>query len=369
MKIKLTRISLAVFLGLGFVTALIPEAFSQQANWEKVLVDARKEGKVSVWGPPGALIRQNIVAAFGKAFPQIELEWQGIRSSAQAAKLQSERRGGLFGVDVLLTGTTTALTSHKPNGFLDPIRPTLILPEVTDPKNWLNNTIEYADEGGYSLAFVNFVLPRLAYNPEQVKPDEVDELREVLDPKWTGKIVVYDPIPAGAGHAFARWLWERLGPAESAKYLKALKAQAGAVSRETRTMLEWVGSGKYAIATNPDVEPLEQLLKLGLKIGIQGEFKDYGSEITPASGTIVLVNRAPHPSAARVFINWLLTKDGQTVWSVTLNQASRRVDVPTGHLPSYTLPKPGRKYDRFYFEKYVAKQPELEKLLADVFGK
>jgi ABC-type Fe3+ transport system substrate-binding protein len=133
-------------------------------------------------------------------------------------------------------------------------------------------------------------------------------------------------------------------------------------------MLEWVGSGKYAIATNPDVEPLEQLLKLGLKIGIQGEFKDYGSEITPASGTIVLMNKAPHPSAARVFINWLLGKEGQTVWSVTLNQASRRVDVPTGHLPSYILPKPGKKYDRFYYEKYVVKLPELEKLLAETFG-
>jgi len=134
-------------------------------------------------------------------------------------------------------------------------------------------------------------------------------------------------------------------------------------------MLEWVGSGKYAIATNPDVEPLEQLLKLGLKIGVQGEFKDYGSEVTPASGTMVLMNRAPHPNAARVFINWLLGKEGQTIWSVTLNQASRRVDVPTSHLPSYILQKPGRKYDRFYLEKYVMKQPEFENLLLEVFGK
>jgi iron(III) transport system substrate-binding protein len=370
MNIKLTGISLrAFFVGLGVVIVLASEAFSQQAKWEKVLADAQKEGKVEVWGPPGALIRQNVVAAFGKAFPKIELEWQGIRPASQAAKLQTERQGGLFSVDVLLTGTTTALTSHKPMGVLDPIRPALILPEVTDPKNWVNNTIEFADDGGYSLVFVNFVLPRLAYNPEQVKPEEVDELYKILEPKWKGKIVVYDPIPAGAGHAFARWLWERLGPAEATKYLKALKAQAGAVSRETRTMLEWVGSGKYAIATNPDVEPLEQLLKLGLKIGIQGEFKDYGSEVTPASGTMVLMNRAPHPNAARVFINWLLGKEGQTIWSVTLNQASRRVDVPTSHLPSYILQKPGRKYDRLYFEKYVMKQPEFENLLLEVFGK
>jgi hypothetical protein len=72
MNIKLTRISLRVFfVGLGVVIVLASEAFSQQAKWEKVLADAQKEGKVSVWGPPGSLIRQNVVAAFGKAFPKI----------------------------------------------------------------------------------------------------------------------------------------------------------------------------------------------------------------------------------------------------------------------------------------------------------
>src|SRR4030095_1022009 len=96
MNIKLTGISLrAFFVGLGVVIVLASEGFSQ-AKWEKVLADAQKEGKVEVWGPPGALIRQNVVAAFGKAFPKIELEWQGIRPASQAAKLQTERQGGLF---------------------------------------------------------------------------------------------------------------------------------------------------------------------------------------------------------------------------------------------------------------------------------
>ena len=352
---------------------LLRTAFSQtkpawQERWEKVLAGAKKEGTVAVWGPPGTLIRQHIVDGFTKAFPQIAIDWEGGRSAAQASKLDAERRGGLYSVDVLLTGTTTALTIHKPRGYIDPVKPALILPEVTDPKNWLNNTVEFADDAGHSLVFINFVLPRLAYDPNQVKPEEVDELYKVLAPKWKGKIVLYDPVPAGAGQAFMRWVWAKLGPEEGAKYIKALKAQAGAVSRETRAMLEWVANGKYAIAMNPDIEPLEQLLQLGLKIGVQGEFKDYGSEITPAAGNLVLANKAPHPNAATVFINWFLGKEGQTAWSTAVNQASRRLDVPTNHLPAYTLPKPGRKYDRLYFEKDVKAPAEMEKLLKELFG-
>ncbi len=352
---------------------LVQPAFSQakpawQERWEKVLAEAKKEGQVAVWGPPGTLIRQYVVDGFTKAFPQIAIDWQGGRSAAQAQKMDGERRGGLYSVDILLTGTTTALTVHKPRGYIDPVKPALILPEVTDPKHWSNNTIEFADESGHSLVFINFVLPRLAYDPSQVKPEEVDELYKVLAPKWKGKIVLYDLVPAGAGQAFARWIWAKLGPEEGAKYLRALRAQAGAVSRETRTMLEWVASGKYAIAMNPDIEPLEQLLKLGLKIGVQGEFKDYGSEITPAAGNLVLANKAPHPNAAMVFINWFLGKEGQTAWSTAVGQASRRLDVPTNHLPAYTLPKPGRKYDRLYFEKDVKAPPEMEKLLKELFG-
>lgn len=366
--------ALLISLSLSFSpAALLRPAFSQakpawQTTWDKVLADAKKEGQVVVWGPPGTLIRQNVVDGFSKAFPQIAIDWQGGRSAAQAQKLDGERRGGVYTVDILLTGTTTALTIHKPRGYIDPVKPALILPEVTDSKHWLNNTIEFADDGGHSLVFINFVLPRLAYDPNQVKPEEVDDLRDVLAPKWKGKIVLYDPVPAGAGQAFMRWIWTKLGPEEGAKYIRALKGQAGAVSRETRAMLEWVANGKYAIAMNPDIEPLEQLLKLGLKIGVQGEFKDYGSEITPAAGSLVLANRAPHPNAAKVFINWFLGKDGQTAWSTAVGQASRRLDVPSAHLPAYTLPKPGRKYDRLYFEKDVKAPEEMQRLLKELFG-
>jgi len=47
-----------------------------------------------------------------------------------------------------------------------------------------------------------------------------------------------------------------------------------------------------------------------------------------AGDVIVLFNRAPHPNAAKLFINWVLTKEGQTAWSATVKENSARTDVP-----------------------------------------
>jgi ABC-type Fe3+ transport system substrate-binding protein len=51
-----------------------------------------------------------------------------------------------------------------------------------------------------------------------------------------------------------------------------------------------------------------------------------------------LINRAPHPNAAKVFINWLLTKDAQVVWAPEVETNSRRVGVEPGN-PSFAVPR------------------------------
>jgi hypothetical protein len=68
-----------------------------------------------------------------------------------------------------------------------------------------------------------------------------------------------------------------------------------------------------------------------------------------------------------VFVNWLLTKDGQLAWSKAMDHVSLRTDVPTDHLPRYTVPKPGVKYWRGFSEEAQTRVPEEEKLLKELF--
>ncbi len=77
-------------------------------RWEKALAGAKKEGKVVVWGPPGELIRKALTEGFSKAFPDITIEYSGARGGEQATRIKAERDGGVYSVDLLLSGTTTA---------------------------------------------------------------------------------------------------------------------------------------------------------------------------------------------------------------------------------------------------------------------
>ena len=112
-----------------------------------------------------------------------------------------------------------------------------------------------------------------------------------------------------------------------------------------------------------------QLEKRGLKFGVVPEFKDYGSYLTPGFGSAMLVNRAPHPYASKVFLNWLLGKNGQTVFSMGMGYVSRRVDVSSDHVPSYWVPKSGVKYWPGYYEEDATMSPDQEKFLKATFGR
>lgn len=341
-----------------------------KARWEQVLTEAKKEGKVAVLGPPGDLARKAMTEGFQKAFPGIVVEFSSGRSGEQATKLKAERDAGIFSVDVFLGGTTTANTQVKPIGALDPIEPALMLPEVTDLKYWRNRRLEFSDnEQKYNLVFVNQLKTPLVYNLQQVKAEEIDHLYELLDPKWKGKIVINDPLPSGAGNVSFRWIWQSLGPEKATDYYKKIHAQAGVVDRDQRRQIEWVAQGKYAILLGPSDGVMAELLQRGLKLGILGEFKDYGTAITASFGSAMLINKAPHPNAAKVFLNWVLTKEGQTAWSRALDHVSRRLDVPTDHLPAYQIPKPGVKYWLSHYEKEVTRSPEEEKILGELFGR
>jgi len=123
-----------------------------------------------------------------------------------------------------------------------------------------------------------------------------------------------------------------------------------------------------------------QLAKRGLNFGVIPEFKDMGAYVSDSFGGVSLMNRAPHPNAGKVFINWLLGKAGQTAWSKAMEQVSRRADVPSDHVPSYMAPKPSARYwvsdykagDRYwvsYAENTSKRTKEEEKILEELFGR
>lgn len=338
-------------------------------GWEKVLTAAEKEGSVVVAGPSGSAIRNAITQGFSKAFPKIKLQYIGGRGGQLASRIRAERQGGIYSVDVLVQGTTTALIYFKPMGALNPVHETLILPAVKDTKYWQDDRLEFADKDrNLNLVFAVAAQSPIVYNLDQVKPEEIDELSELLNPKWKGKFLINDPIPSGSGNVTFRFIWQALGRNKAPDYFMKLREHAATVDRDERRMIEWIASGKYGFNLGSSGRITNELLDRGLKFGVLAEFEDHGTYVSPGPSSLALFNRAPHPNAAAVFINWLLTKEAQTAWSKASGFVSRRSDVPTDHLPSYVVPKPGRKYWSSYLEEYLHHSPEEEKVLKEIFG-
>jgi iron(III) transport system substrate-binding protein len=357
------------FASLSLLTHDSLSAQDWQEKWKGTLAQAKSESKVVVLGPPGELIRDALTEGFEKAFPGIRLEYVGGPPDPRVSRMRAERDAGIFSYDVFLGGTNTAVLALKPMGALDPIKPALILPEVTDLKNWRNGRWLSVDkEGIYVLAFAGQVSSVLAYNVEQVKAQEVDELFELLDPKWKGKIAVSSPISGGAGPPTFRHMWLSLGPEKAKDYFVKLRAQTALVERDQRRGLEWVAKGKYPILIAPSTGVMGQLIQRGLQFGVVSEWKDIGGRISSSFGNVTLINKAPHPNAARLFINWLLTKEGQTVWSKTMQNVSRRVDVPTKDLPEYIIPNADGKYWESDSEEGQTRTPEEEKIIKELFS-
>jgi iron(III) transport system substrate-binding protein len=340
-----------------------------QQQWDKNLTAARKDGKVVVFGPAGELIRNGLGAAFRKSFPGIIFEYAGGRATEQATRIQAERDGGVFSVDVFIGGAVTMMRLGS-NGVLESLGSALILPQVKEPKYWRDGRLEYTNPSTrYTLVFSSQPNPPVVYNLKQVRVNDIDELYDLLDPKWKGKVVLNDPLPPGTGSSLFRWLWRLLGPDKATKYYRKILAQAGAVDRDQRRQIEWIAQGKYAWLLGPNVGMLHQLMQRGLKVGILPEFKDYGTHIGTGAGCISLLHRAPHRSAGIVFINWFLGKEGQTAWTKAVNLQTRRLDVPPDHIPPYLRLRPQGHYWVSYYETDAVRSAQEEGVIKELFGR
>ncbi len=226
--------------------------------------------------------------------------------------------------------------------MLDPIKSTLILPDVTDATKWWEGKQKYADkEGQYIFVYEGNVSAGAgaSYNSQLLDPREYKSYWDFLNPKLKGKILSTDIRKVrGAGIPWQFLYYSSdLGP----KYLRRLFGEMDVtLTADLRQAVDWLGTGKFAVGMPIQGGTVYKAKNQGLPVD---EFSPYhfkeGVNLSSAFGSIALMNRAPHPNAAKVFINWLLSRDGQALFQKTISvpgdaRNSRRVDVPKDHIPA-----------------------------------
>lgn len=310
-----------LFVALS-VAAAGPAAGAER--WDKIVEAAKKEGKVVVSVPTSAELRKQVESGFRSRHPGIELELNAARGSANIHKILEEHKAGARTIDLHVGGTTSIITGLLANQILEPIPPALVLPEVSDEKKWWGGHIWADSAKKHIYTFTAYMTETIWYNTTLVKPEEIVSWDSLLDPKWKGKIAILDPRTPGSGESTFSFLWRVKGE----PFLTKLAAQEMMVGRNLRQLAEAVARGKCALSVGVSYYTYLPFIKAGLPVTSVASVKE-GYYASSGSGNVALLKNAPHPNAARVFVNWLLSKDGQTIFTKALGQPTRRLDVDT----------------------------------------
>ena len=196
-------------------------------------------------------------------------------------------------------------------------------------------------------------------NTDIVSPAEIKSFKDLASPKWSGKIVWEDPRQEGSGLNSALLFQLTYGEAFLRKLLSEQKI---VFTRDRRQLTEWTVRGRYPIAVSLPKDQLKIFHEKGVGKNVKVvEDPAFIYSLNPGFGAFGVLSRRPHPNAARVYVNLLLSKEGQTNWATQSGgRNSRRLDVPLGD-PDFAI-KPAQKYIQAQSEKMIAQRLAITRL-------
>src|SRR5215471_2840675 len=275
-------------------------AASASPEWEQMAAAAKKEGKVSVNTFTGQGYAR-ILKLFTQVYPDIKLEHTNLEPVDFSPRVIQERKASVYTWDVATMPMSTALQVLKPANVWDPVRPMIVAPEVKNNASW---------RGGFEAGFLDrdknlayaFTLVRAAgifVNVDQVKDGELRSFKDLLAPKWKGRIAISDPRTIGSTFWPLTAARLRLGD-EIMKQI--LVDQEPVLSRDRNQLTEFMVRGRYPIAIGLNGLALQDFQTHGVGKNVK----------------------------TQLLINWLLTKDAQIAWARELQTNSRFAGVEPG---------------------------------------
>jgi iron(III) transport system substrate-binding protein len=205
----------------------------------------------------------------------------------------------------------------------------------------------------YTFLFSASPSPLISYNTDLVKPEDVTSFWDLLDPKWKGKMVSRDPGSAGTGGNTAFFYFN---PQLGKEYLRRLFTEQNVtIVEDARQAAEWLALGKYAIYLLGSGNDIDEAKQQGLPVKDHyGPFKEGARIAAGGTGSVSVFNHAAHPNAAKLFVNWWLSKEGQlTAQKADPLDQSLRIDIPNDDVTPETRRLPDVDYS------FIDAQPEI----------
>lgn len=341
------------------------EACGGTEEWDALVAAAKEEERVTVFGPPNPEVRDSVPQAFEEEFG-ISVEFTGGRTSEIAATVRSERQADVHSTDVVLGGADSIGNVLHEEGFLGSIRDVLVDDSLLADSTWLIGQPPFKDpEGEHILALAEYASPRIALNTDLVADGEITGWQDLLQPKWRGKIVIDDPRTAGGGANDIGLFLEDFDE----DFVKRLYVdQQPTFLRDERQEIDGLVRGKYAVGVALSNFSVQEAADDGLPV--TEIFADDARPAKTAGWSLVaLLDPAPHPNAAALFVNWLACPSGNLAFNSAMGYPSTRADVEVPDVPEHIVIDSEKEYFDNYDWTFVTEGKEAARLrMVDLIG-
>jgi iron(III) transport system substrate-binding protein len=298
-------LGLTIFASPAKAAAPEPRAITPQ-----LIESAKQEGKLVLYSPMDLPVGEKLGRAFEAQYPPIQVQIERAGSERLFQRIEQEFASSIHAADVVNSADASHFIPWKRNGWLAPFVP-------EDVARYF--PAEYRDPDGM-FATSRLWLSSLAYNTNLVKPaDAPTSFADLLDPKWSGKMVKGHPAYSGTIMTTTFQLVRELGW----DYLERLSKQRVMQVQSSTDPPKKLAFGERAVMADGNEYNVVLLKEAGQPVE-----PVYPAEGTPTiSGPTGIFVSAPHPNAARLFQAWLHTRQTQQFFTDFTAQHSVHAQV------------------------------------------
>ncbi len=298
---------------VALVTAILVSCFwiqspdlarAQSSDTAQLIAAAKKEGELVIYGTTDLRQSTLINETFQAKYPFINVKLSRLTSDNLYPRVISEHRSGKFLSGVLQNNALGMYFLKKGNYLARYVS--------AEERAYAS---EFKDPGYWTTSSMNAHV--IGYNTKTVARNQLPKTwQDLLASAWTGRIMV------SPREQWFAWMLQIMGKENGLNYMRALAKQTPAVRRESTAMrAQLVIAGEADLDVDSTYSVLNPLIKKGAPV----HWTTLGPALVVPVGYGLATN-APHPNAAKLFIDFVLSQEGQRL-VLSFDRQSARADL------------------------------------------